>query len=153
MRSEMNDWTTTKIICLILFVCIIGACLTSCQSQKQFVKKGFERGWIDTSKIKLIDTVKFYGSSKDTSFLYSSDTIVLQDKNFTTFFYRDTVTQKHYLKTIVNNHDTVIVREVQQTIVKATEYTFTDHLKAVWYIWLILFALMLIIGIWALSRK
>jgi len=134
------------------FIWIALMMLISCSPQKRWSDKGFRKGWIDTSKIKLIDTVHFYGSSKDTSFLYSKDTIILKDDNFTTFFYNDTTTHHHYLKTVVNNHDTVIVREVQRTTVKVSEYSFTDHIKALWPLWLGLLALIILMFIWRILK-
>lgn len=134
----------------IIFSLII---LASCQTQKRWSKKGFERGWIDTATVTVYDTVRFIGSSKDTLFYGSVDTLFLKDKNFTTTYFRDSVTQKIYLKTIVNNRDTIVIREVHSTNFKALKYSFTDHLKAVWYVWLGLFVLLCVIALIALFKK
>ena len=134
----------------IIFSLII---LASCQTQKQWSKKGFNRGWVDTAMVKVYDTIHIKGSSKDTLFYGSVDTLFLKDKNFTTTYFRDSVTQKIYLKTIVNNRDTIVIREVHTTSFKALKYSFTDHLKAVWYVWLGLFVLLCIIALIALFKK
>lgn len=134
----------------IIFALIIFA---SCQTQKRWSKKGFERGWIDTATVTVYDTIHFKGSSMDTMFFHSKDTIVLSDKNFTTKYYYDTITKNNYLKTIVNNRDTIVIREVHTTSFKALKYSFTDHLKAVWYVWLGLFVLLCIIALIALFKK
>lgn len=134
----------------VIFILIIFA---SCQTQKQWNKKGFERGWVDTSTVTVYDTIHFKGSSKDTLFMSSSDTLFLKDKNFTTIYFRDSITHKIYLKTVVNNRDTTVIREVHTTTFKEAKYTFTDHLKAVWYVWLGLFVLLIIIALMALFKK
>ena len=136
-----------KYLVLLLIV------FASCQSQKQWSKKGFNRGWIDTSTVTVYDTIHFKGSSKDTLFFHSKDTLILQDKNFITKYYYDTITKNNYLKTIINNRDTIVVREVHTTNLKELKYTFTDHLKAVWYVWLGLFILLITITLIALFKK
>ena len=134
----------------IIFALII---FTSCQTARQWNKKGLERGWIDTATVTVYDTIKIKGSSKDTLFYGSVDTIFFKDKNFTTTYFRDSITHKIYLKTVVNNRDTTVIREVHTTTVKSPQYSFTDHLKAVWYVWLGLFVLLIVIALIALFKK
>ena len=143
--------TISYLMLAIIFVMLI--LVTSCQSQKQYQKKGLKRGWIDTSMVIVYDTIKIKGSSLDTLFMHSNDTVFLSDKNFTTKYFYDTVTKNNYLKTIVNNRDTVVIREIHNTSFKAISYTFTDHLKAVWYVWLGLFVLLCIVALIALFKK
>lgn len=142
----------STIINIILAITLV-LCLSSCQSQKQWSKKGFNHGWVDTSTVIVYDTIKIKGSSLDTLFMHSNDTVFLSDKNFTTKYFYDTVTKNNYLKTIVNNRDTVVVREMHNTSFKTIPYTFLDHLKAVWYVWLGLFVLLCIIALIALFKK
>jgi len=134
----------------VVFALIVFA---SCQTQKQWNKKGFDRGWVDTLTTKVYDTIHFKGSSRDTLFYGSTDTLFLKDKNFTTTYFRDSVTHKIYLKTIVNNRDTVVIKEIHKTNLKEVQYTFADHLKAIWYIWLGLFVLLVIIALYAIIKK
>ncbi len=146
MKDNSNVWYAIGIIMLWVLFAIFIASLFSCSPQKRWSDKGFRKGWIDTSTIKLIDTVHFAGSSKDTSWLFSKDTVFLKDENFTTYYFRDTITHKQYLKTIVNNHDTVIVREIHHTSIQVSKFSFVDHIKALWPIWLGLIAVIFIIG-------
>ena len=141
-------WTVAFVLLIIAFLMF-----ASCQTQKQWNKKGFDRGWIDTVTVKVYDTIRFKGSSKDTLFMSSSDTIFLSDKNFITKYYYDTITKNNYLKTIVNNRDTIVVREIHNTSIKEVKYSFVDHLKAVWYVWLGLFVLLCVIAIVALFKN
>lgn len=139
---------------MIVVVCvIIGFLIFGCQTKKQWSKKGFNRGWVDTATVRIYDTVRLEGSTKDTLFMSSKDTIVLSDKNFITKYYYDTITKNNYLKTIVNNRDTIVVREIHNTSFKATQYSFADHLKAVWYVWLGLFVLVVVIALISILKK
>jgi len=144
---------TLKIFSAYLLIIFIGCLVVSCQTQKQWSKKGFERGWVDTNTVKVYDTIHFEGSSRDTLFYGSTDTLFLKDKNFITTYFRDSVTHKIYLKTIVNNRDTVVIKEIHTTNLKEVKYTFTDHLKAVWYVWLGLFVLLVVIALYAIIKK
>jgi len=135
------------------YLAILFIVFASCQTAKQWSKKGFERGWIDTSTVTVYDTITIKGSSKDTLFYGSVDTLFLKDKNFTTTYFRDSITQKIYLKTVVNNRDTTVIKEIHTTTLKEAKYTFLDHLKAVWYVWLGLFVLLILIALIALFKK
>lgn len=128
-------------------------CVMACNPQKRWSNKGHRRGWIDTATVKVYDTLHFYGSSKDTLFLHSKDSIFLRDKLFTTVYYHDTITNKTYLRTIVNPRDTVIIKEVHTTKVQETEYSVWDHFRALWWFPLALIVLAVILFIVIKSIK
>ena len=134
----------------IIFALIIFA---SCQTQKQWSKKGFNRGWIDTSTVTVYDTIHIKGSSKDTLFMSSNDTIFLRDSMFVTKYFYNTVTKQNYIHTDVPAQEKVVVKEIHITTLKEIAYTFWDHLKAVWFVWLGLFILLIIIAIVSLFKK
>lgn len=146
----MKYWNMFIIAVILMIVWIL---ILGCQTQKQWSKKGFDRGWMDTTTIKIYDTIHFVGSSKDTLFYGSVDTLFLKDRNFTTTYFRDSITHKIYLKTIVNNRDTTVIKEIHTTNLKEVQYTFIDHLKAVWQVWFGLFVLFIIIALITILRK
>jgi hypothetical protein len=135
------------------YLSILLIVFASCQTAKQWNKKGFERGWIDTATISIYDTVHILGSSKDTLFYSSSDTIVLKDSMFVTKYFYNTITKQSYLTTTVPNKDVPFIKEIHKTTIKEVAYTFWDHLKAVWFVWLGLFVLLIIIALIALFKK
>jgi hypothetical protein len=91
--------------------------LVSCNANKRWIDKGKRKGWLDTITTVKYDTIRIQGSTKDTSFLFRSDTIFLKDKHFTTYYFRDTITKKEYLKTIVHSRDTIVKVEENKTVV------------------------------------
>lgn len=139
---------TYSLLTLIALMLIL--CVTSCSTQKRWSKKGHKMGWIDTTTTYVYDTIRIAGSRKDTLFSHSSDSVFLTDKLFTTVYYYDTITHNNYLRTIVHNRDTTIVKEIHKTIVKEVKYTLIDHLKSVWWL---PFALLLLMIIFLLIKK
>ena len=136
------------VVCVIIVFLIFG-----CQTQKQWNNKGFNRGWIDTATVTVYDTIHIKGSSKDTLFMSSNDTIFLRDSMFVTKYFYNTVTKQNYIHTDVPAQEKVVVKEIHITTLKEIAYTFWDHLKAVWFVWLGLFILLIIIAIVSLFKK
>lgn len=122
----------------LLYVVIAFSC-----SHSNWLQKGIKKGWVNKDTLKMYDTITFKGSTKDTSFIFNSDTIILKDKLFTTYYYRDTLLKREYLKTIVNNRDTVIVKEYHVDKFKYVEHTIFDALRKLW--WLIALLILIII--------
>lgn len=127
-------WT----ICAIASIVFIVA-LNSCNANKRWIDKGKRRGWLDTIATIKYDTIRIEGSTKDTSFLFRSDTIFLKDKHFTTYYFRDTVTHKEYLKTVVHSIDTIIKVQENKTVVNQ----INDKLP--WWAWIVIGAMGFVI--------
>lgn len=117
----------------------------SCQTQKQWNKKGFQNGWIDTSTTYKRDTIHFFGGTKDTLFHWTKDSLILKDSRFTTTIYSDTVHHTIYARTLVNNRDTTVVREIHTTKYTQVKATVWDALKEVWWLFIVIGVLFLII--------
>ncbi len=113
MSTKIRTRWAIYAIAMIVFI----IALNSCNANKRWIDKGKRRGWLDTIATIKYDTIRIEGSTKDTSFLFRSDTIFLKDKHFTTYYFRDTVTHKEYLKTVVHSIDTIIKVQENKTVV------------------------------------
>jgi hypothetical protein len=110
--------------------------VASCNANKWWLDKGKRKGWLDTITTVKYDTIRLNGSQKDSAFIFSSDTIWLRDKLFTTYYFRDTITQK----------DTVVKVEEKKVVVQEVKSELP------WWILLIIGFLSLAVVVALLKR-
>lgn len=101
-----------------IFIVFVVFILASCNANKRWIDKGKRKGWLDTITTVKYDTLHLNGSQKDSTFIFSNDTIWLRDKLFTTYYFRDTITQKETIRTIVYPRDTVVKIEEKKVVVQ-----------------------------------
>lgn len=127
----------------IIFIVFL---MASCNSNKRWIDKGKRKGWLDTiTKVKY-DTIRLNGSQKDSTFVFSNDTIWLRDKLFTTYYFRDTITQKETIRTIVHPRDTVVKTEIKTTTIQEIKSELP------WWVWVVIGLLSLAIVVALLRR-
>lgn len=143
--NTKNLIRTISTICAIASIVFIIA-LNSCNANKRWIDKGKRKGWLDTITTVKYDTIRIEGSTKDTSFLFRSDTIFLKDKHFTTYYFRDTITQKEYLKTVIHPLDTIVRVVENKTVVNQ----INDKLP--WWVYVVGGVMLFVIVILALRR-
>ncbi len=97
-----------KWVTIILLVGYILACMFGCSPSyrmARLIKKHPELAIKDT--IKLTDTLITQGTTKDSNFTFSGDTVYIKDSILTIKYFYNKETHKHYIKGEVKS-DTII---------------------------------------------
>lgn len=136
----------TVIFLLFLYIVLGLFGCTPGQRMARIIKKHPELAIKDT--VRISDTTIVKGSTVDSLFIFSGDTITVSDSNQTIKYFYNNVTHKHYIKGEVRDRE--VVKEIKVPYVK-----YILPKKSWWdtYQGYIIVILLSVIAIFAFKRK